>query len=405
MPGNLAGWCELLRSHGTKSLADVFAPAIALARDGFPLTEYNVSAISDTIAEFKGHYGFYDSWARTYTTGAQPSPGSVLRQPELARTLEAIASEGPHHLYGGKLGQALVAHVRSLDGCLTLGDLESAAPIWLDPLTAAYRDLAVHTLPPPCEGFQYLLTLRILDAFDLASMPRNGVDHLDTMYRAIRLAAGTRIAHNNPSADRLATLMSDGAVAAHQARVRDGAPIDSPTEQFVGTTQQHTTSFSVADADGNLVCITQSLGAKFGCGVVVPDYGVCLNNFLYWDEVDPRRQCAATGRQACPADGTEHRNVRRTTGAGVGHARQPSAPSRRRHRRWSSTSITVSACRTRSTRPAARLWDGRRVQVEMRIDAATSRRCANAATRRKPPRHGPRRLAACRVSRSIPRPA
>ena len=70
--------------------------------------------------------------------------------------------------------------------------------------------------------------------------------------------------------------------------MRDGEPIEGPTEQFVGTMQQHTTSFSVADGDGNVVCITQSLGAKFGCGVVVPGYGVCLNNFLYWGEVDLR---------------------------------------------------------------------------------------------------------------------
>ena len=68
-PGNLAGWCELVRAYGRKSLAEVFAPAIALARDGFPLVEYNVSAINDTIAEFKGRHAFYDDWARTYTGG------------------------------------------------------------------------------------------------------------------------------------------------------------------------------------------------------------------------------------------------------------------------------------------------------------------------------------------------
>ncbi len=266
----------------------MFAPAIALARDGFPLVEYNVSAITDTVAEFKGRHAFYDDWARNYTGGGDPVLGGVLRQPDLARTYEAIAAEGPQYLHGGALGQALVAHVRALGGCLTIADLESVEPVWLDPLTATYRGLDVHTLPPPCEGFQYLLTLRILDGFDLASMERNGVEHLDAMYRAIRLAAGTRIAHNNPSAERLAALMSDAAVQGQRKRVRDGRPIDGPTEQFVGSMHQHTTSFSVADGEGNVVCITQSLGAKFGCGVVVPGYGVCLNNFLYWGEVDPR---------------------------------------------------------------------------------------------------------------------
>ena len=93
----------------------------------------------------------------------------MLRQPDLARTFEAIAADGPRYLYGGPLGKALVAHVRALGGCLTLADLESVEPVWLDPLVATYRGIDVHTLPPPCEGFQYLLTLRILDGFDLAA--------------------------------------------------------------------------------------------------------------------------------------------------------------------------------------------------------------------------------------------
>ena len=126
-------------------------------------------------------------------------------------------------------------------------------------------------------------------------MERNGVEHLDTMYRAIRLAAGVRIANNNPSPERLAELMGAASVAVLRGRLRDGTPIDGPTEQWLAPTptpapahSQHTTSFSVADRHGNVVCITQSLGAKFGCGVVVPGHGVCLNNFLYWGEVDLR---------------------------------------------------------------------------------------------------------------------
>ena len=121
-PGNLAGWCELVSRYGRKQLADVFAPAIDLARNGFPLTEYNVSAISDTAEEFtlplplrEGERGrgpdepFQADWARTYNTG-----GTILRQPDLARTYEAIVAEGPRHLHGGALGNAIVEHVRAL---------------------------------------------------------------------------------------------------------------------------------------------------------------------------------------------------------------------------------------------------------------------------------------------------
>jgi gamma-glutamyltranspeptidase/glutathione hydrolase len=170
--------------------------------------------------------------------------------------------------------------------------MNTVSPVWLDPLTADYRTLKVHTLPPPCEGFQFLLTLRILDGFDLRAMERNGADHVDTVWRAIRLAAGVRIAHNKPGPGALARMLSDEAVEPLRARVRDPRPVEGPTEQWVprepDPAKEHTTSFSVADRDGNAVCVTQGLGGAFGCGVVVPGTGICLNNFLYWGEVDTR---------------------------------------------------------------------------------------------------------------------
>lgn len=373
-PGNLAGWCELVRSHGSKPLAEVFAPAIALAREGFPLVDYNVAALRDSETEFKDH-DFYADWARVYTKGGV-ALGAVLRQPDLARTYEVIAAEGPGYLYGGKLGAALVAHVQSLGGCLTMGDLESAQPVWLDPLVAAYRDLSIHTLPPPCEGFQYLLTLRLLDGFALAAMARNGIEHLDTMYRAIRLAAGVRIANNNPSPERLAGLLGAASVEALRARLRDGTPIEGPTEQWLAPTPapargQHTTSFSVADRHGNVVCITQSLGAKFGCGLVVPGHGVCLNNFLYWGEVDlrgtnPLRPGAPLALPMAPSIATRAgRPVLALGTPGSYGICQTQPQALVQHVDFGLTiQDAIDA-------PRARLWDGRRVQVELRIPAAT----------------------------------
>ena len=142
--------------------------------------------------------------------------------------------------------------------------------------------------PPPCEAFQYLLTLRILEGFELGKMTRNGTEHIDTVLRAIRVAAGVRIANGVPSQQKLAELLSDGHVEGLRARVRDGKPVDGPTEQWrAPASESHTTSFSIADKAGNMVCVTQSLGSVFGSGVVVPGTGVCLNNFLYWADVTP----------------------------------------------------------------------------------------------------------------------
>ncbi len=292
-PGNLAGWCELVRAYGRKSLAEVFAPAIALAADGFPLVEFNTAGINSSSTALKD-YPFFEDWNSTYTGGrGQVAQGDVLRQPHLAETYAAIAANGPGHLYGGPLGRKMIAHLASLGGCITEADMEAVKPVWLDPMATSYRGLQVHTLPAPCEGFQFLLTLAILDGFNLGAMERMGVEHLDTVYRAIRIAAGERIAHNNPKPEMLARIMGADNVARLRARVADGKPVDGPTEQWIAPKpinldKEHTTSCSVADREGNVVCITQSLGALFGCGVVIPGTGVCMNNFLYWGEVDTR---------------------------------------------------------------------------------------------------------------------
>jgi gamma-glutamyltranspeptidase / glutathione hydrolase len=292
-PGNLAGWAELVRAHGKGRLSDAFAPAIALARDGFPLVEFNVDEMNEHAPAIQ-QFAFGGELARVYMGGGgKVEPGRVLKQPDLANTLEGLATEGPALLYGGALGATIVKHLESLGGYLTMADLENFAPVWKDPIAITYRGHAVHVPPPPCEGFQFLLTLRILEGFDLTPLERNGVDHLDTVYRAIRLAAGVRINHNNPVPEVLTHLLADDHVEQLRARVRDGRPIAGPTEQWMeppasGEDPGHTTSFSIGDAEGNLICVTQSVGSPFGSGVVVPGTGICLNNFLYWTEVNPK---------------------------------------------------------------------------------------------------------------------
>jgi len=288
-PGNLAGWCELARSHGRKRLPEIFAPAIALARDGHPLINFPGTQFRQYAATL-ATLPFFADWQANYLGlgSGEPGPGYLLRQPDLARTLEVIAIEGPDHLYRGALGRQFVAHLASLGGCLTLQDLATVSPVWLDPVSVPYRGLKVHTLPPPCEGFQMLLSLRILDGFDLHSTERNGVEHLDWVWRACRLAAGARIRTNKPGPATLARLLGEESVLALRERVRDASPVEGPTEQWEpDPAKEHTTSFSVADRDGNVVAVTQSLGAAFGCGAVVPGTGICLNNFLYWGELDP----------------------------------------------------------------------------------------------------------------------
>ncbi len=290
-PGNLAGWCEMVRSYGTLPLSSIFAPAVKVAAEGFPLQAFGAHEFADLAGVMAGYPALFENWSATYGAhGQNAKPGSIIRQPQLSDTLAAVGREGPGYLYGGDLGARIVAHIQSLGGTLTLQDLRHVQPIWKEPVSASYRGVDIHMPPPPCESFQILLALRMLEAVEFGHLPRDGVDHLDLVYRAIRLAAGMRIANNDPSPEVLAGLLSDAQIAQASVKLMSGIAVEGPTEQWVPTQGQiakdfNTTSFSIADREGNLVCVTQSLGSAFGSGVVVPGTGVCLNNFLYWADV------------------------------------------------------------------------------------------------------------------------
>lgn len=372
-PGNLAGWCELVARYGRKPLDAVFAPAIRLARDGFAWAEFGVYETNSWHEDLAARPELYGEWAKTYTGGRRAvALGDILRQPELARTYEAIVAEGPGHLHRGALGRAIVEHLHGLGGCLGMDDLAEMRPAWKEPLSTRYRGHEVHVPPPACEGFQHLLTLAILEGFDLRSMSHLGVEHLDTVYRAVRLAAGERIAHNNPSPERLARMFSQAHVQKLRDRIRDPRPISGPTEQWLEpdptALEGHTTSFSVADAEGNLVCITNSLGSVYGSGIVVPETGVCLNNFLYWAEVmpgSPSRAAPGGPLNMCvsPTISTRDGNAVLALGTPGSYGIVQTQPQAMVHLLDYALPLQEAI-----EAPRARLWDGRVVEQEDRID-------------------------------------
>jgi gamma-glutamyltranspeptidase/glutathione hydrolase len=376
-PGNLAGWAELVRAYGQRPFAEALKPAIALAADGFGLAEFGAAEFNEQTPLLRAHPLLFEEFARNYALDSSPvAVGRIVRQPQLARTLERVAADGIGHLYGGALGEAVVAHLTRLGGCLTLEDLTGVKPLWKDPLVARYRHLAVHTLPPPSEAFQFLLTLRVLERFDLARLERNGVAHLDTLWRTIRLAAGERIANNLPTPERLARVMGDDNCRRLEARVRDGTPIEGPTEQWTAAPddrcqgEHHTTSFSIADRAGNLVCITQSLGSPFGSGVVVPDAGLCLNNFLFWADINPRspnRTRPGSALPLCMAPSialSADKPVLVLGTPGSYGILQTQVQALVQHLDYS------APLQEAIEQPRARLWDGRRVEVEARFAPA-----------------------------------
>jgi gamma-glutamyltranspeptidase / glutathione hydrolase len=371
IPGNLAGWCFLVSELGNLSLEQIFAPAIEYAENGYPTSKF-----FQAMTQSGKTRRMQPEWQQNYVDASQGAAiNTVFRQPELAATLRAIASEGPEHLYGGPLGSKMVDHLQSLGGCMTMADLEAVQPIWEETVSAKFDGLDVHVPPPPAESFQFLLTLRLLEDIGLEKVEHLSADHLDPVFRAIRLAAETRIQNNKSSPAQVAELLGDNYIASLRNRLLDTKPITARTEGYgdgppadVVKLREHTTSFSAIDSEGNAICLTQSLGSMYGSGVVIPGTGVCMNNFLNWGDLNPAspNYLSAGDRFAmCLApsmslqDGTPALALGTPGSFGI---LQTQAQAFIHHRVFGlDLQAAIDA-------PRARLWDGRRVDLEGRVE-------------------------------------
>ena len=293
IPGNVAGWFEALRRHGSKSAAEVFAPAIRLANEGFPLHPGNVRFIDSALPRL-------NETGRRIFGQVTPRIGAILRQPELAGSLRAIAEQGADYFYRGPLAHRIADHVQSQGGLLTREDLAGYEPEWQEPVAVSYRGVEVKTCPPNCEGFQILQTLKLLEATDLRSLGHNSADYIHRLSEAMKLATADRIQWaGDPKFHRvpLHRLLSDDYIAEQRKRIDSLKASRSEGERWTGSRAAGvispgkvdglTTHLTAVDSAGNVASITQSLGNTFGSGVVVPETGIALNNFVFWTEIDP----------------------------------------------------------------------------------------------------------------------
>ncbi|WP_420405455.1 gamma-glutamyltransferase family protein [Nisaea sp.] len=371
-PGNLAGWCTLASELGTLPLGTLLAPAIRHARQGIPVSPFFVDMVRVSRPR-----AMQPEWRSTYIdpTG-DASLGAVLKQPDLAETLEAITAEGPSYLYDGPLGRKMIQHLKALGGCMTEDDLAAVAPVWEAPVVTSYRGLDIHVPPPPAESFQFLLTLKLLEGLDVGALEHLSADHLDMVFRAVRLAAETRIRNNKCGPERVAELLDERHAAPLRDRLLDPAPITGRTEQFgdgplPGSVElrEHTTSLSAVDRDGNAVCLTQSLGSMFGSGVVIPGTGVTMNNFMNWGDLHPDSPNRLIGGKRfgmCLAPSISLRDGDAVLALGTPGSYgilQTQAQAMVHHLDFGlDLQAAIDA-------PRARLWDGARVDLEARVEA------------------------------------
>ena len=277
VPGALAGWDMLLRTHGKRTLAQVLQPAIAYARDGFP-----VSPI--IAAQWANETRFLQrdsAAAATFLPGGNaPKAGEWFKNPDLARTLQEIAAKGIGTFYGGPLGQRIVARLSALGGFITLDDLKKNTPTWVTPISVPFRGYRVWELPPNNQGIATLEMLRILEAYDLKSMGHNSATYLHHLIEAKKLAYADldRFVGDPDHLDMPADqLLSDDFIAerrSHMNTTRAQERVDPGPAR----TKSETVYLTAADAEGNMVSFINSNYDYFGSGIVVPGTGFALHN-------------------------------------------------------------------------------------------------------------------------------
>ncbi len=272
VPGAVAGWFDLLERFGTREFAPLTDDARSYARDGFPVTAAAAPVFAEAARMYPPRGPWYGAWRALY---ADVEAGSWLTQPGLARTIETLARDGPDAYYRGPIGDAIVAAVNDGGSDHHRDDLAAHAGEWVEPLTAAYRDVEVLELPPPTQGVTALEALRILDG---CALPESGPARQHLLIEVLKQALADRDAFvTDPAAMPCpaAALLDE----AHVASRRDALRADVAVHPDPGRTQPGGTAYlCAADSDGLLVSLIQSNFMSFGSGVHVPDWGINLNN-------------------------------------------------------------------------------------------------------------------------------
>ena len=278
VPGAVDGWFELHNRFGRLPMADLLAPTIEYAREGFPVSE----VIAEQLKQNQKRIGHYPGFANTYTpNGRMPAKGEMFKNPRLASTLEAIAEGGRDVFYKGDIARRIDSYMTEQGGLLRYADLASHQSEWVTPVSTNYRGWDVYELPPNGQGIAALQILNLLEGFDIRSMGFGSAEYVHTLVEAKKLAYEDRAkyyADMDFSAVPVATLISKE--YANERRKLISADHASRSMPAGDVTPEHgdTIYLTVADAEGNMVSLIQSNYRGMGSGMTPGDLGFVLQN-------------------------------------------------------------------------------------------------------------------------------
>jgi gamma-glutamyltranspeptidase / glutathione hydrolase len=319
VPGAVGGATYAVQKYGTKPLPEVFAPAIEIAEQGYPITE----ALARELKSSQEKLAKFPSSTKIWFKDGKPlEMGDLLVNKDLARTLRAIAAQGPDPFYRGDIARNTAAFMKASGGLITEADLSGVQAFEDPPVRTNYRGIDVYECPPNSQGFVMLEALNILEGFDLKAMGHNSAPYLHAVTEALKLSFADRNKYvgdpkfvpNIP----MKALLSKEYAAARRAQIdpnraivgepapgdpsrftsstavartnRYASPLPAPTEvaPFDPDAILHLTTYlAVVDKDHNMVSVTSSLLSGFGSGMVVEGGGFFMNDRMKYFYLDP----------------------------------------------------------------------------------------------------------------------
>lgn len=293
VPGVVDGWQMAAERFGRLGLGRCLQPAIGYAEQGFGVSPHLQLGLARVAAQDWAHA----SWRAVYTPGGVVPPvGSLLRVPELGRSLRLIAAQGRDVFYNGEIGAALVDFLAAEGGLLTRDDLVAHHGSWVQPLSIDYRGYCIYELPPPTQGVAALQMLKLAEGFRLAGDPL-APENVHLLVEAKKVAFADRNAYlGDPdwmTVDPCALI--DAAYLDERRRLID--PTRAAESVAPGSLSGDTVYLCTADGAGNAVSLIQSNYMGVGAGMVVPGYGIELHNRGCYFSLEPGHPNAVAPRK------------------------------------------------------------------------------------------------------------
>ena len=297
VPGAVDGWQKLLDRFGKKKLNEVLAPAIQIAQDGYPVTEWIAQHFAANVDLLRDN----EAAAKIFLISDRaPRMGEIVRNPDLAWSLRQIAQGGRDAFYRGEITNRILALSARHGGALTAKDFSDYSSEWVEPISTTYRGWTVYEMPPNVQGIGALEMLNLMEQFDLHSYGLNSARALHVQIEAKKLAYADVIRYiGDPKASKLPVSgMLSKQYAAERAKLIDmdhancevgpGTPVPSAGD---------TVYLSVVDREGNMVSLIESNYAEFGSGLVADGTGFVLHDRGALFSLDPASPNAIAGHK------------------------------------------------------------------------------------------------------------